>query len=369
MFPVVGRTWRQHHPSASLLTPIGHGQGIAAPASIYWAHLERNSHAETTSALRGRTTPRSATESIATLRQNISSVLFGGHEAVDRVIACLLSRGHVLIEDVPGVGKTLLASALARSIDCSFSRVQLTPDMLPGDIVGVSVLDRDKGEFVFRPGPLFANIILADEINRTPPRTQSALLEAMAEGSVSVDGRTLKLAQPFMVIATQNPFEFEGTYPLPENQLDRFLMRVNLGYPSKDAEARILRERPATGTLPGLAAVLSGDEVVSLQSLTDDVRIEPPVIDYIVAIAHASRQHQGLVHGISPRASLALAQTARATALIAGRDYVIPDDVVNNLQSVCAHRVVTRAGAGGEQSAQLAQSILQDVLASVPAPL
>jgi MoxR-like ATPase len=331
--------------------------------------LERNSHAQPTAQTRGLSITQSPGAAIAALRDNISSVLFGGHEAVDSVIACLLSRGHVLIEDVPGVGKTLLASALARSIDCSFARIQLTPDMLPGDIVGVSVLDRDKNEFVFRHGPLFANIVLADEINRTPPRTQSALLEAMAEGSVSVDGRTMRLSQPFMVVATQNPFEFEGTYPLPENQLDRFLMRVSLGYPSTEAETRILRERPATGTLPGLASVLTGEDVVALQVLTDAVRVEAPVIDYIVAIAQASRRHPGLVHGISPRASLAMAQTARATALIAGREYVIPDDVVNNLQSVCAHRVVTRAGGAGEQSAQLAQSILQDVLRSVPAPL
>jgi MoxR-like ATPase len=299
------------------------------------------------------------------LRDNIASVLFGDNDGIDRVVCCLLARGHVLIEDVPGVGKTLLATALARSIDCSFSRVQLTPDLLPSDILGVSVYNTTSGEFSFKRGPVFANIVLADEINRTPPRTQSALLEAMSEATVSADGVVMTLEPPFMVVATQNPFEFEGTYPLPENQLDRFLMRISLGYPDPASEARVLELRPSSRLVHSLSPVLKRDDVLAMQRRADDVRLERSLIDYIVMLANATRKHPRLIHGLSPRGTLALSQACRAWALMQGREYVIPDDITEMWLSVCSHRVVLRqAGASREE----AQMVLREALESVPNP-
>jgi MoxR-like ATPase len=305
-------------------------------------------------------------ERIRALRDNVQRVFLGSREAVDHLICCVLGRGHVLIEDVPGVGKTVLATALARSMDCSFSRVQLTPDMLPSDVIGVSVFDRSTGQFTFKPGPIFANIVLADEINRTPPRTQSALLEALNEATVSVDGRSIELERPFMVVATQNPYEFEGTYPLPENQLDRFLMRINVGYPSPADELRVLDVRPANGTLHDLKPVLSRAQVIELQDQVDHVRVEQSILEYIVAFAGATRKHEAIHLGLSPRGALALAQAARATALYAGRDYVVPDDVIANVEPVCVHRIVARGGSGrtGTPVADLVRSALR----SVPSP-
>ena len=307
------------------------------------------------------------TDAIARLRDNITSVYMGNTASVDRVIACLLARGHVLIEDVPGVGKTVLASALARSIRCSFTRIQCTPDLLPSDILGVSVWDRDRAEFVFKPGPIFHNIIVSDEINRTTPRTQSALLEAMAESVVSLEGQTMPLPQPFMVVATQNPYEFEGTYFLPENQLDRFLMRINLGYPAPDDESRIIRQQPARTTLASLEPVMSGDEVLELQSHVDSVRVDQSLVDYVISIAAATRDHDDLQVGVSPRGSLALAQAARATAVMHGRDYCIPEDIVSNVIPVCAHRIVSKTylHAGDTLSNR---RIMQQVLETVPSP-
>ncbi len=299
------------------------------------------------------------------IQSNISSVLYGHDEGIRRVLCCLLARGHVLIEDVPGVGKTLLATALARSIDCSFSRIQLTPDLLPGDILGVSHYNKATGEFAFKKGPIFANVVLADEINRTPPRTQAALLEAMSEATVSVDGTTTPLDQPFMVVATQNPFEFEGTYPLPENQLDRFLMCIDLGYPDPAAEARILEQRPSSRLLASLTPVLRRDELLALQRRVDEVRIERSLIDYIVLLANATRRHARLAHGLSPRGTLALSQACRSWALISGRDYVIPDDIADLWIDVCAHRIVLKqAGATRDE----ASSILREAMESVPNP-
>ncbi len=305
-------------------------------------------------------------EPLARLRENISKVLFGNAAAIDRVCCCLLARGHLLIEDVPGVGKTVLATALARSVDCAFSRIQLTPDMLPSDVLGVSIYDKASGEFTYKRGPIFANIVLADEINRTPPRTQSALLEAMNEATVSVDGRVLPLDQPFMVIATQNPFDFEGTYLLPENQLDRFLMRISLGYPTPEEEARVLDVRPSGHQLHELKPVLTRVEVMDLQSRVDQVKIDKALLDYIVKFANATRTHPALLHGLSPRGSLSLAQAARATALFRGRTYAVPEDIVDNIVPVCAHRVVTRAvGGAGPGTVEHA---LRDVLETVPSP-
>jgi MoxR-like ATPase len=305
-------------------------------------------------------------DALARLKDNIAKVLFGNAAAIDRVCCCLLARGHLLIEDVPGVGKTVLATALARSLDCTFSRIQLTPDLLPSDVLGVSIYDKTTGEFNYKRGPIFANVVLADEINRTPPRTQAALLEAMNEATVSVDGKVLTLEQPFMVIATQNPFDFEGTYLLPENQLDRFLMRVSLGYPGPEEEARVLDVRPANHPLHDLKPVLTRAEVLELQEKVDKVRVDRALLDYIVTFANATRKHPGLLHGLSPRGSLSLAQAARATALFRKREYVVPDDIVENILPVCAHRVVTRSAAtSGSDSPE---RVLRSVLESVPSP-
>ena len=306
-------------------------------------------------------------DALQRLRDNITLVYMGNTAAVDRVIVCLLARGHILIEDVPGVGKTVLANALARSIDCSFTRVQCTPDLLPSDIVGVSIYDRDTREFQFKPGPIFNHVILADEINRTTPRTQSALLEAMGETSVSVDGRTHVLPDPFMVVATQNPSEFEGTFPLPENQLDRFLMRISLGYPAPDDEARIIENQPSRTTLTHLQPVLTGAEVVALQEQVDAVRMDTALIDYVIALAAATRESDELQVGVSPRGSLALAQAARATAVMHGRDFCVPEDIVSNVIPLCAHRVISKTYLHAGDTAS-ARRTMQQVMETVPSP-
>jgi len=269
-------------------------------------------------------------------------VFFGHSRAVDQLLVGLLGRGHVLIEDVPGVGKTVLARALAKSIDCRFSRIQLTPDLLPSDVLGVSVFNNESHTFEFKPGPIFANIILADEINRTTPRTQSALLEAMSEEQVSVENQTLHLDRPFMVIATQNPFEFEGTYYLPENQLDRFLLRITVGYPDRAAEQRIITLQPARTKLEELKPVMSAAEIVALQDKVPSVKMEGALIEYILNIVEASRNDEELHLGVSPRGALALTQACQAAALLKGRDYVIPDDVKELVIPVCAHRVISK---------------------------
>lgn len=337
-------------------------------------------------------------ELIDRLRSNITSVYLGNIDAVDRVIGALIAKGHVLIEDVPGVGKTVLATALARSIDCSFSRIQLTPDMLPGDILGVSILNRSPSgsgqeggagaggaggggggmngtgngagsAFEFKKGPIFASIVLADEINRTPPRTQTALLEAMNEGNVTVDGRTYRLERPFMIIATQNPDDFEGTYLLPENQLDRFLMRISLGYPAPEDELRVLSQRPAEHSLLELKPVMTGADVLRLQAAVDEVRVERALLDYIITLANATRTSEELQWGLSPRGALALAQAARAAAVLHGRDYVVPEDIVSNVVPVCAHRIITRNYAlAGRRASEAAANVLEGILETVESP-
>lgn len=301
------------------------------------------------------------------LHENIGAVYLGNPQAIDRVMTCLLARGHVLIEDVPGVGKTILATALARSIDCRFARAQLTPDLLPADLLGVSIYNQQSHEFEFKQGPVFTNIFLADEINRASPRTQSALLEAMGESAVSTDGVTRQLEQPFMVVATQNPHEFEGTFPLPENQLDRFLMRIRLGYPSPEAEARVLDLRPAINSLRDIKPVIKASEVLELQSQTDQVRIEQSLIDYIVLLATNTRTHDDLRIGISPRGALALAQAARATAVLNSREYCVPEDVISNILPVCSHRVVTKSHLYNGDGVT-AERVLEEVVEQVPVP-
>jgi len=297
------------------------------------------------------------------LRDNIRSVFFGHSRAVDQLLVGLLGRGHVLIEDVPGVGKTVLARALAKSIDCRFSRIQLTPDLLPSDVLGVSVFNNESHTFEFKPGPIFANVILADEINRTTPRTQSALLEAMSEEQVSVENQTLHLDRPFMVIATQNPFEFEGTYYLPENQLDRFLLRITVGYPDRAAEQRIITLQPARTKLEELKPVMSAAEIVALQDKVPSVKMDNALIEYILNIVEATRNDEELHLGVSPRGALALTQACQAAALLKGRDYVIPDDVKELVVPVCAHRVISKTylhNGDANVTARVLQRILDE---------
>ena len=304
---------------------------------------------------------------IEALRANIISVYMGNVQAVERLIVCLLARGHVLIEDVPGVGKTVLAHALAKSIRCSFNRIQCTPDLLPSDVTGTSIFRQDRGEFEFRHGPIFANVVLADEINRTTPRTQSAMLEAMSDATVSAEGVIHHLPRPFLVVATQNPYEFEGTYFLPENQLDRFLMRISLGYPSMDDEARILQRQPLRTTLPDLRPVMGAEDIVALQDRVDSIRMDQSLVDYIIRIAKATRESEDLLFGVSPRGALALAAAARATAFVAGRDYCVPDDIVSNVLPVCAHRVISRTFMHHGDTVTT-RRIMQRILESVASP-
>jgi MoxR-like ATPase len=301
------------------------------------------------------------------LRASVSTVLLGKERTVDLVLVALLARGHVLLEDVPGVGKTVLARAVARSIDCTFSRIQLTPDLLPSDILGVSVYESTTGEFVFKRGPIFAHVVLVDEINRTTPRTQSALLEAMNESQVSADGKTYPLGPPFMVLATQNPYEFQGTYFLPESQLDRFMLRIHVGYPDRGAEKQILSIQPGRTRLASLRPVLGVQDVLRLQEEVLTVRVDDAIEDYILAIAEATRRSEELTVGLSPRGSLALLQAARALALLGGRDYVEPDDVKTLAPGVCAHRMIGRtfASDGAPGGTEVA---FQRILETVPVP-
>jgi MoxR-like ATPase len=307
-------------------------------------------------------------EKLQQLRAKVESVFIGKPEAVSQLLIGLLGRGHVLIEDVPGVGKTVLARAVSRCIDCSFSRIQLTPDLLPSDILGVSVYNEKTGLFDYKRGPIFANIILADEINRTTPRTQSALLEAMNEAQVSVDGQPVRLDQPFMVIATQNPFEFEGTYFLPENQLDRFLLRIRIGYPSRDDEKLILRQQPDREALEALRPVMEARDIRSLQALADQVRVDDSLIDYLQDIVEATRTHDLFEVGVSPRGALALLRVARSSALLQGRDYAVPDDFKILAPAVCAHRVVSKSYLRDGHAASNDQ-IMREILEKIPVPL
>jgi MoxR-like ATPase len=306
-------------------------------------------------------------QAIDRLRDNIRTVFLGHPRAVDLLLTGLVARGHVLIEDVPGVGKTVLARALAKSIKCNFSRIQLTPDLLPGDVLGVSVFDSKTSQFEFKPGPVFANIVLADEINRTTPRTQSALLEAMAEEQVSVENRTFPLQRPFMVVATQNPFEFEGTYHLPENQLDRFLLRISVGYPERSNEHRILTMQPGRNVLERLEAVMSAADVIELQDRSPNVKLDPAIVDYILDLIGATRDSDELHLGVSPRGALALTQASQASALLNGRDYVTPDDVKALFIAVCAHRVISKTYLhNGDSNAT--ERVLQSILDRTATP-
>jgi MoxR-like ATPase len=297
---------------------------------------------------------------VARLIASVERVVKGKTETVRRAVVCLMARGHLLIEDVPGVGKTTLAAALARSIGCSFQRIQFTSDLLPSDLIGVSVYRAETQEFVFKEGPLFHQLILADEINRTSPRTQSALLEAMNEGQISVDHHTFGLPRPFMVLATQNPREYHGTFPLPESQLDRFLMRISIGYPDADAEREILVSR---ATSAGLEPVLSAEEVCATQDAVERVRVDPALAGYILDIVNATRKSPVVALGASPRAAKALYRAAQAAALVAGGDYVRPGDIKELAIPVLAHRLQLRGEGGSdlEREEKVLAAILEDV--------
>jgi MoxR-like ATPase len=306
-------------------------------------------------------------EFVAPLIENVEQVIVGKRLAIEFIMVALLCEGHVLLEDVPGSGKTMLARSIAASLGINFKRIQCTPDLLPNDITGVSIFNQKNGEFEFRPGPIFVNILLADEINRATPRTQAALLEAMQEQQVTVDGVTRDLPRPFLVLATQNPIEYEGTFPLPEAQLDRFLMRLSIGYPSHADERQILtnlwREHPITK----IGKVVDGYELSALQRRVWDVNVDATLQDYIVALAEATRGHSDISLGVSPRGSLALLKSAQALAAIRGREYVLPDDIKTLVPLTLAHRLILKPEA--ELRGRSARSVLEDVLEKTPLDL
>jgi MoxR-like ATPase len=302
------------------------------------------------------------------LEVSLNTAIRGKAEVVRLSMVCLLARGHLLIEDVPGVGKTTLAQALARSVDCSFHRLQFTSDMLPSDVLGVTIYNAHSQEFQFKPGPVFTNFLLADEINRATPKTQSALLEAMNEVQVTIEGRPHALEQPFMVVATQNPVEHHGTYPLPESQLDRFLMRIRIGYPERDAEREIVRGPDAMHA--ETVAILSGPELLRLQDQASRVAIDDSLVDYMLAIVEKTRSHESLALGVSPRGSQGLYRAAQALALMEGRDYAIPDDIKRLVIPVFAHRIAINARTSlSQRSTELSERILQEIVTLVEVPL
>jgi MoxR-like ATPase len=301
------------------------------------------------------------------LMENIGSVVLGKPDVIRLAVVALLAEGHVLIEDVPGVGKTLLARAMAASIDCSFRRIQFTPDLLPSDVLGSSVYHAPSGDFVFKPGPLFANVILADEINRTTPRTQSALLEAMSDRQVSVEGKTYPLDPPFIVLATQNPYEFEGTYVLPESQLDRFMIRLRMGYPIRSEERKVFVSHREGEPVEALGAALSAEDVLMLQRAVRTVRVDDAISDYLLDIIHATRRSEDLHVGVSTRGALTLYRAAQSLALVSGRDYVVTDDVKALVVPVLAHRVVGKSFLqAGEFGA--AEAIIRDIVDRIRVP-
>jgi MoxR-like ATPase len=301
------------------------------------------------------------------IETNVEKVVQGKHHEIRLALAAMVAEGHILIEDVPGVGKTMLAKAIARSIDCSFRRIQFTPDLLPTDVTGVNVFNQERGDFEFKPGAIFANIVLGDEINRASPKTQSALLESMEERQVTIDTETYQLGVPFMVIATQNPIEHEGTYPLPEAQLDRFMMRLAIGYPSPEIEAEILATHGIRSTLPDIGPVTDAMSVREMIELVRSVHVSPGVRRYIVDLVDASRTHPDVYLGASPRASIMLLRAARVLAAADERDFVVPDDVKSLVVPVLSHRVIVTADAvmGGKTSAMVLNEVMQEVTVPV----
>ncbi|HEY91724.1 MAG TPA: MoxR family ATPase [Dehalococcoidia bacterium] len=297
---------------------------------------------------------------------NAQKVIIGKEDAVELAVIALISEGHLLIEDAPGVGKTMLARSLARSLDCSFKRIQFTPDMLPGDITGVTVYNQKTGDFEYRPGPIMAQMVLADEINRATPKVQSALLECMDEGHITVDGVTHNMPSPFHVIATQNPIEYEGTFPLPETQLDRFLLRISLGYPSPDDEVSIVENQQYEHPITNITPVATGKDLLEIQNAVKAIYVDDMIKRYIISLVASTRDHSTIYLGASPRGSLALFRTAQARALIRGRDYVIPDDVKALAESVLAHRLIIRLTDVSQDKSGRAS--IADILETVPVP-
>ena len=305
------------------------------------------------------------------LKRSVARVIRGKAEVTEETIAALLARGHVLIEDIPGVGKTTLAQALSRSLNLTFSRIQFTSDTLPSDVIGVSLWRAERGEFEFLPGPVFTNVLLADEINRATPKTQAALLEAMNERTVTVEKTRYRLREPFLVIATQNPVEYLGTYPLPESQLDRFLLRIAIGYPSAEEELELLRRGGVEGELEAVQPVLDGAELLELQARVRQVRVAPALLAYLLELVQRSRRHPALALGVSTRGALALHRACQAMALVEGRDYVIPDDVQRLAVPVMAHRMVLAGGDVGEgwSRSEAERGIVREIVEATPVPL
>lgn len=305
----------------------------------------------------------SSTRTAQEIVENVAKVIIGKKPVIERALAAVIAQGHLLIEDVPGVGKTMLAKSISVSIGCSFKRIQFTPDLLPSDIVGVSIYNQSTGEFQFRPGPVMSQVVLVDEINRATPKTQSALLEAMEELQVTVDGVTRPLDRPFVVMATQNPIEYEGTFPLPEAQLDRFLMRISMGYPSFEEELSVIEGQEKTHPIDLLEAVATSDDVTKLQDAAKDIYVDTAVREYIVSLIEATRNHEDVSLGASPRASLGMFRAVRAIAILRDRDYVIPDDVKELAYAVLAHRLILSSAARmrGLQPRQVIEGLLETV--------
>src|SRR6201984_594014 len=314
--------------------------------------------------------PTATSQVVSQLQRAIAHAIYGKEDAIQLALVTLLARGHLLIHDGPGLGKTTLPQALAKSFHCSFQRVQFTSDLLPTDVLGVSVYNPETRKFEFRPGPVFANVVLADEINRTTPRTQSALLEAMNEAQVTVDGRTLPLPRPFLVIATQNPVEHHGTYPLPESQLDRFLMRIKMGYPSHETERQILRSRTTNDTIAALEPIADVSDVLAMQEAVTRIKVDSSLHDYALEIVNRTRKSDQLALGVSPRGTLMLQRAAQARAFLDGRDYCLPDDFKQLAVAVFSHPVAARARhAPLQKKSEPTEKVLREIVESVRVPL
>jgi MoxR-like ATPase len=315
-------------------------------------------------------TMEAALRKIDALQATVETVIKGKPEAVRLAIVTLIAGGHLLVEDVPGIGKTTLAHSLARALDCTFQRIQFTTDLLPSDVIGLSIYNQNKAVFEWRPGPIFANIVLADEINRTTPKTQSALLEAMAEGQVTAEGRTHPLPSPFMVVATQNPIEHHGTYPLPESQMDRFMLRLRIGYPAAIDEKQILRDRQRAEPLDHVRPVANGDEIRTLQNFVAEVRVDDAIVDYLMRIVGATRDSEMLDLGVSPRGTLALFRAAQAMALTESRTYCLPDDIKRLVIPVFAHRVVVSSRFSSSlRRSEESEAVLTELMKTISVPI
>jgi MoxR-like ATPase len=304
---------------------------------------------------------------IGEILDNVSQVIVGKEAVAEKMLVAMLAEGHVLLEDVPGVGKTTLAKAFAKTLDLGFRRIQFTPDLMPSDITGISIYNQKSGEFEFKIGPIMAQVILADEINRTSPKTQASLLEAMEERQVTVDGNTIKLPKPFMVIATQNPIEYEGTFPLPEAQIDRFLLKLSISYPNRLQEKKILRRFMDKSPIEDLLAIAGSGEIEQLQAITKQIFVDESIDDYIVEIVEKTRNHKDLYLGASPRASLALFKSSQALALIRGRNYVIPDDIKEMVMPVLCHRLILKPEVRMQRKS--VESIISEILSTVTVPV